>query len=139
MYREPNDREKLMADAYGGEAKPVPIKANRSITSARSKQGLTWINRRLASQHDSKSRLNPHENSTYDQVHTLEDDDRVNEAHEREQQLKQNHMDRIKNKSKWNKRLEGANSEFDRIHTKEVDDFLNNDSDWDIDSFVAPS
>lgn len=48
-------------------------------------------------------------------------------------------MDRIKNKTKRNKRLEGANSEFDRIHTKEVDDFLNNDSDWDIDSFVAPS
>ena len=48
-------------------------------------------------------------------------------------------MDRIKNKTKRTKRLEGANSEFDRIHTKEVDDFLNNDSDWDIDSFVAPS
>ena len=48
-------------------------------------------------------------------------------------------MDRIKSKSKWNRWLEGANSEFDWIHTKEVDDFLNNDSDWDIDSFVAPS
>ena len=28
QFREPNEREKLMADAYGGEAKPVPIKAN---------------------------------------------------------------------------------------------------------------
>lgn len=55
-----------MADAYGGEAKPVPIKPNRSITSARSKQGLTKINRRLVSQHDSKSRLNGDE--TFDQI-----------------------------------------------------------------------
>lgn len=50
-----------MADAYGGEAKPVPIKPNWSITSAWSKQGLTKINRRLVSQHDSKSRVGPEE------------------------------------------------------------------------------
>jgi hypothetical protein len=37
VFREPNDREKMMAEAYGGEAKPMPIKANRNITSARSK------------------------------------------------------------------------------------------------------
>ena len=49
IYWEPNDWEKLMAEAYGGEAKPVPIKANRSISSARSKQGLTRINWRMTS------------------------------------------------------------------------------------------
>lgn len=36
------------------------------------------------------------------------------------------------------RRHEGANSEFDWMYGKEVDDFLN-DSDWDVDSFVAPS
>lgn len=34
----------MMAEAYGGEAKPVPLKAPiRTITSARSKHGLSHV------------------------------------------------------------------------------------------------
>ena len=55
---------------------------------------------------------------------------------EREQELKRSALENIGDKRR--RRDPMANSEFDRMYGKEGDDFLN-DSDWDVDSFVAPS
>ena len=73
---------------------------------------------------------------------TSESEPEDNTPIEREKKLKDDALAQIDSKKsrsrKKNGKMSGANTEFDNMYGKEVDEFLN-DSDWDVDSYVAPS